>query len=273
MRTLDAVKRGFDAILNDARDPTTLRVVQSDRTRAIDNLRRTWVGMLDEGNPDYAVARQAWAGPSQSLDAMNQGRQAIRQDRDVVAGIFSGMAPADQEFFRLGMGRAVSDMASDPRNAPGAVRQLLENRQMQARLNTAIPDPAQRAQFRDALEQELRMAATNNAISPRAGSQTGRLRAGGGLLLGAIQAAQNPTLYGAASRAALGLYRRAEGINPATASSLQNLLLDTSPQGRAAGIAALRSRQMNDLVQVDRGRARVRPVVRGVGAGTGLLAE
>jgi Cell Wall Hydrolase len=71
MRTLNVVKKGLDAMVESTKDPITGRL--SEEGRSIDMVRRSFLGELDKANPDYAAARNAWAGPSQVQDAYNQG--------------------------------------------------------------------------------------------------------------------------------------------------------------------------------------------------------
>jgi hypothetical protein len=284
MRLVDAVKRGMDDMLEQYRDPVTRRLPNTEAVRALDGQRAAYVAYL-RGHPHlqpYARALDAWAGPSRSLDAVDQGRQSLKLDRDVVAGIVQRMQPADMDFFRIGFGRAITDAASDPRNAPEVARKLLEDRQMQERLRHAIPDPAQRAQFAAAMEQEVLMKRTSDAVNPRAGSPTGRLATGGadmeidppsGLVQGGLAAVERGSLFGATARGLRALHTRGEGHNPATSTALANRLFSMDPAQQAATIAQLRNRLMLDQLGAVRGRAIARPVLRGLGTAAGMQAE
>jgi hypothetical protein len=109
MRVLDMVKAGLDDILEGYRDGTTGRL-NLDRTgKAIDEFRRSYVNTLDDLNPDYKAARQAWAGPSQSRDALAAGREALRGDPEQVARRLQSMPEGDKDFFRAGMLRDLQD--------------------------------------------------------------------------------------------------------------------------------------------------------------------
>ncbi len=76
MRTLNVVKKGLDAMVGDAKDPITGRL--SEEGRAIDGVRRAFLTKLDKINPDYAAARQAWAGPTVTQEAFNRGLNIFR---------------------------------------------------------------------------------------------------------------------------------------------------------------------------------------------------
>jgi hypothetical protein len=254
-RTLDAVKRGLDEILEQYRDPTTLRMnLTDDRARSLDSMRKRLVNLMDQGNPDYAAARAAYAGPSQSMDAISLGRRALTMDRDELAKAVERISSSDMEFVLLGLGRAITDKSSDPRNAPDFVRRLFEDRQMQARLATVMPDEAARTGFINRLMEESNFVKTERAVSPSAGSQTARLLAGGSDMAtdpggGTLQAAVNAATgnFGAATRnMASSMYRRSQGINNSTADYLAGRLLSDDPAEKQALIKALTNRQMTD---------------------------
>jgi hypothetical protein len=272
MRSMDAVKRGMDATIEDARDSTTGKVQWTERLRAIDDMRRTWVGLLDEGNPDYAAARAAWGGPSAQMEATQAGRSAFRTDRDVVAARAGQGAPDVQDAYRLGAGRDFSDRVSDPARASGAARKMLEDHQMQARLNSLLP-AGLAEDLNKALRRETDMTAVEKAVSPRAGSQTARMLAGGddmgrdviGPWLTAFRQLTSGHPWGAAATAGADTYRRiGQGINSATSDALATRLFETDPALRQKVTDALRNRLLADATSTERARAIIRPILRGV---------
>jgi len=254
-RTLDAVKRGLDQILEQYRDPTTLRMnLSDDRARSLDAMRRRLVDLMDQGNPDYAAARAAWAGPSQAMDAISLGRRALTMDRDELAKAVERISPSDMEFVRLGLGRAITDKTSDPRNAPDFVRRMFEDRQMQARLATLMPNEAARNGFINRLIEEANFVKTERAVSPSGGSQTARLLAGASDMAtdpggGTFQAAANVAtgnFMPAIRNVASSMYRRSQGINNSTADYLAGRLLSDDPAEKQALVKALLKRQADD---------------------------
>jgi hypothetical protein len=282
MRLYDAVKRGFDEIVEGFRDPVTLRLNLNQYGRAVNDARAAYVGQLREMYPRYGSALNAYAGPAQTMDAMAQGRAALDTNPDQVRAIAARLSPSDLSFFQLGVGRAITDLASDPQKGPGAARRLLEDRNMQRRLDAAIPDPAQRALFASALQREVEMAAVERAVSPRANSHTGRLAAGaddmandppGGTLIALLNAARHGGAPGAGASALTSLYRRTQGIHGATADALSSRLLNTDATANAATIDRLMERRRVDLEAALR-RARFgSTAMRGIGSAGALEAQ
>jgi hypothetical protein len=274
MRLMDAVKRGFDEIVEGYRDPTTGRLNLDQYGRAVDGARAAYRNELAGMFPPYRRALEAWSGPSQSMDAIQRGQQAFRVNRDVTASAAERIAPGDRPFFELGAGRAVSDMVSDPQRAVGNARSLVENRQMQQRLETVLPDQARRQALIDELTREMRFAATDRAVSPRAGSQTARLFAAGedmgndppgGVLLGLLQATSQGGLAGGAARMGASAYRRAQGINPSTADALASRLLSADPAQNAGTVGRLMGRAEQDAARAAIEREFMARLLRGVG--------
>lgn len=276
MRLLDAAKRGLDERINATLDPVTRQIIpgRGQESIALKGLRDALVRELD-AVPEYAAARAAWSGPTRSMDAMAQGQAALRMNPDAVAATTARMPASDMEFMRLGAGRAVTDMTRDPARAATAARTLIEDRNMQRRLEALIPDPAQRAQFMATLGRENDMAAVERAISPRANSQTARLLAGGedmandppGGMLAALLMGQ---WANAARQGGEALYRRGQGINPATSDALADRLF--SPATAADTARRLTERQVQDRLTAQRNAQLLGLLLRGTGAGVGLEA-
>jgi hypothetical protein len=275
LRLMDAVKRGYDEIVEGFRDSTSGRLNLNQYGRAVNEARVSYVRDLRDMYPRYAGALDAWAGPSRSLDAISRGRQALRTDRDIVDRVVADLSPSDREFFRIGVGRAITDATADPARAVTFARRLIEDRQMQARLQTIIPDPAQRAQFTAALQREVEMAAVERAVSPRAGSQTARLQAGqddmavdppGGMLAALLTG----NTRGAIGQGLSSLYRRTQGINSSTADALAQRLLNTNQDANAETIRRLIGQRATDEQSARVNAALLARALRGVGVGAGF---
>lgn len=117
MRTLDAGKKGLDAIIQDERDPITGRLTQ--RGRAVEMVRQRYLGELDSINPYYKDARDAWAGPSASMDAIRWGRTLFNRNPEEIGEDFGKLSSANKDFARLGVADAVKEGISDKgANAP-----------------------------------------------------------------------------------------------------------------------------------------------------------
>lgn len=143
MRTLNVVKKGLDSMVEGSKDSITGRL--SEEGRAINGVRSAFLQKLDDINPDYKAARQAWAGPSQAQDAYNRGlnvfqnkagSSGVNSTPEALASWFNGASQAEQDAVKIGARSAFEQQmraASDPA-ARGAA--LVNKEVNQAKLAT-----------------------------------------------------------------------------------------------------------------------------------------
>jgi hypothetical protein len=255
MRLLDAVKQGYDEIVNGLRDPRT-NIVQSDRyIRAVDDSRRAFRDHLAEANPTYGEALQAWAGPSSSRDALRRGQEAFgKSTNDIVATNTGGLNPADAPFYRLGAGESFGSKFTDPRNVSGNARRFREDIGIQDKLGDILPGEG-RDRLNRELEREMRIGRVNQAINPNANSQTARLAAaaedtaGGANALGdALQVGVRSGPGAAAMKLLQSALNRGRGTTPEVGELLANRLFTTDRDAIHANMANLtRYQQAREL--------------------------
>lgn len=232
MRVLDAAKRGLDDILEKYRDGTTGRLNLTPEGRAIDGFRRSYLNVLDDLNPDYKTARAAWAGPTQSREAMELGRSILRDDADITAKKIAAMDPGDKEFFRAGVAKAIQDKVENTTDGRDVIRSFFSKPSWRNKLEAAFDDPAEFQRFKTAMEREAEMASVNNTINPRGGSQTFRLGAASDDAkidpIGAFEQALQGNFRTALGKA-IPSTRSNQGMDSSTADALSPLLFETDP--------------------------------------------
>lgn len=145
MRTLDAAKRGLDNMLDQYRDPTTGRLNLDQRGRAIDQVRQSYLKELDSLNPDYAAARQAWSGPSQSMDAMRRGGEVFNRQPEQIAENIKNLSPGDQDFFLLGARDALAQRIAKTSAGGNEALRITGNQQTQNQIRALFPNDPQAA--------------------------------------------------------------------------------------------------------------------------------
>lgn len=149
MRLLDAAKNGLDDIVEKSRNPITGKLVLDKYGRAVNSVRAKYVQALDEANPDYAAARAAWSGPSQSLDALNAGRGIFRGDSELTAQRIASLTPGDANYFRVGVLRALEDTVNNSPNGAAALKSILSKPKVQQKLTAAFNTPEEFHAFQD----------------------------------------------------------------------------------------------------------------------------
>lgn len=151
MRTLNVVKKGLDSMVSDAQDPVTGRL--SEEGRAIDGVRRAFLTKLDQINPDYKAARQAWAGPTQTQEAFNRGLNLFR-NQSGSSGISStpgaldawvkdaGTSAAEKDAAKLGARTAFQQQMSNASD-PAAKAAVLANKEVNQQKLASILGPTE----------------------------------------------------------------------------------------------------------------------------------
>ena len=105
MRLLHAAKRGLNNIVEGYRDSTTGRLVLDQLGRSQNELLNALKDELRRLNPTYGKALDAWAGPSQSMDAVEWGRRVLNMRPQEIAERMARMSINDKEFAETGLCR------------------------------------------------------------------------------------------------------------------------------------------------------------------------
>lgn len=173
MQVLDAVKRGLDNGIDAQRDSITGRL--SQQGVMLDRVRKLFVEELDNLNPAYKAARDAWAGPSQSLDAVTMGRTMFERSPDEITDEFQQLGPSQQEFWRLGAADMLRERLDKTSLTGDEARSILKNSWTRRQLAPIFRSPADYDEFADRVAGEREMWSTQNTVMR--GSQTAERQA------------------------------------------------------------------------------------------------
>jgi len=102
LMTLDYIKRGLDDVLFTGKQPGS--GIGKTELGKLKERRNEFVEIVDEAGPaSYQQARRAFAGPTEVLDAIEQGKSFTKLDARQLERVYSGLSPAEQEGFRVGV--------------------------------------------------------------------------------------------------------------------------------------------------------------------------
>lgn len=111
MRILAAGKTGLDNML--ANNPAMMRDLRTGKRpaegMAVEKLRNALVKELDAANPKYKEAREVWAGPSGSIDAVNAGESAFLRNPEENVDIVGKMTKSEKEFAQMGLAEKIRE--------------------------------------------------------------------------------------------------------------------------------------------------------------------
>lgn len=101
LKTIDYIKRGIDDEINWSKTPAS--GLGKDEVNSLKNIRGKFMGEVDSQAPvEYKQARQAFGGPTQVFDAIENGRGFFDIDARTLKKTYDGLNPAEQDGFAIG---------------------------------------------------------------------------------------------------------------------------------------------------------------------------
>jgi len=287
-QTLDYVKRGMDDVLEEQRNPITGRLQLDEAGRAQNGVRGQLLSEVDRLNPDFAAARQAYAGPMASRDALSRGVDAYGLHPDELGMQVANQTPEHLGQMQLGYRGTLMDHAGKVRDSSNPWEATLGSPVARNRLGTMFPgSPGVPNLLRQrALESQLQQ--TSNAVlgnSKTAQRQIADEAFSGGGFANAAEAGVNALTGGgagqitrmAASRAAAAMAKTNIGKRAiAKADAVVPVMLNTAPAEALANMRALMARddQYRAFVEATTPRRKLGLFGRALGASTSpMLVE
>jgi hypothetical protein len=182
---LDRVKRQLDRQIDRA-----LNGANPDRQLARDliSLRDRYVGFLDESYPDtYRAAREAYAGESANLTALQRGEQIFKEDAEELAEAVQDMSDSEYEAFRLGASKALNDRIGGLQESSAAAPARLLTGDAQERIRLLFRGEEGAADdFLDQLRREAQRRSAIQRATPSRGGMDQEPPTLGGTVFGAV---------------------------------------------------------------------------------------
>ena len=186
---LDFIKKTLDSkvgTLERAGDYSESRVIKGIRTKLVD--------MMDTASPTYRQARAAWAGPSQFIEQVENGRSILSRNisAEELTANLGKLSPSELEGFRVGAVSAiVNKMGNDPAKMAD-VTKYLRSKEMRAKVGAMLPDDAARQRWGEMLDFEVNASSMagrslgNSATARRAAEMADADGVGSDLVLSAL---------------------------------------------------------------------------------------
>jgi hypothetical protein len=134
MPLIDAWKKTADDLARSAGRGT-------NQHRIISNMQRRVLDVVDQANPDYAAARNAWSGPTRFLEQIEEGRNILSSNvsSEELRASFQRLTEAEQEAYRIGVVSAiVSKLRNNPARLPDVTR-ILRSPEMRDKIVAIMP--------------------------------------------------------------------------------------------------------------------------------------
>jgi hypothetical protein len=161
MRTLNVIKKGLDSLYQASLDEYGR---PNEEGVGIDRMRRSLLEQMDAINPDYKVARAAWAERSQSLDALNWVKGIPKISPEQVAKEFAQFSPSEQEFARIGVANRLLDEVGDTSFGADEAKRIFKTPNMRDRLQPMFHTEEDFVNYVHAVADERRMYDVNTRL-------------------------------------------------------------------------------------------------------------
>jgi hypothetical protein len=160
-RTLDLMKQGLDDLVKEAK----VEGIGANSQGATKGFLKRFVNRLDELNPDYKVARDAFAGPTAMKDAVEAGRSVFSEDAPVVSKAIADLTESEREMYRVGALQGLKDKLGNTDVTYDAARKagILKPNQLEL-FKELFPSREKFAEFADMLVKEQTMFQTKGAV-------------------------------------------------------------------------------------------------------------
>lgn len=171
MPMIDATKKYIDRVIYSAKrgnNPNNYEV-----SRLVDKSQKLR-DIADNTFPRYATARDAFAGPTQLVDALENGRAFIRGDAEATKDTLSKLSESEQQFFRIGAARALRDKVLNTPDTADTVKKIFNTPLMRDKLEAVFPNPKEFSDFEKMMNNEATLFQTRSAVL--SGSRTAPLQ-------------------------------------------------------------------------------------------------
>jgi len=203
---------------------TKMRAGETNQAKTLIDMRNRLVGDMEKASPDYRVARQAFAGDSEMLDAMNMGKtvyQMPEMDMRKAVERFS-KNPSEYDAFRAGIAQAMLEKMRAAGPAADPTKSLFA-RDAEQKLRRAFRDDEAFDQFKNRLMEESQMLKTEKAGFRKTPLDTDLDTGAAGV--GAAQNLVHGNIPGAMMNAAQAAFPRVTGMAPGVATATAQKLL------------------------------------------------
>lgn len=172
MPIVDATKKYIDRMISSAKrgnNPNNYEVSKLvEKTNKLKDV-------ADNAFPVYKRARDAFAGPSELIDALQEGRAFIKGDAEATKATLAKLSQSEQEFFRIGAARALRDKVLGTSDTADTVKKIFNTPLIREKLQVVFPTSAEFSAFEKMMNTESTLFKTRSDVL--SGSRTAPLQA------------------------------------------------------------------------------------------------
>lgn len=165
VQMLDYVKRAVDDMIKSGQHaPLEAGGLGATRSRALLGKQHELLSLIDEHVPDFAKAREQYAGDLSMEKALDAGRNFMSEDPATNKSILSKMTAGEKQTFRLGAIDNVKKEMAKAQDGADLTRRIFGTKEKRENINALFDDPKAANQFREWVKNEARLVRNKNAV-------------------------------------------------------------------------------------------------------------
>jgi hypothetical protein len=171
VKSLIVANEGLGAKISEMVHPVTGRITKDGL--ALKKFRDAYQGEVDSlTGGKYKAARDQWSGPSQSMDAVREGREHFTrsESNEEIAADFNKLSEADKDFYRMGAAEAKVDAVEKAQDASDKSKRVINSERDRKRFRMLFRSDAEANNFINGVARKRAAFETKTAI--KGGSQT-----------------------------------------------------------------------------------------------------
>jgi hypothetical protein len=229
LRNIDRIKRGIDAEINFSKLPSS--DLEKTEIDSIKNLRNVFMNTVDKQAPvEYKQARQAFAGQSEILDAIESGKNFFDIDARQLKQIYNKLTPSEKDGFSVGAYDAIRMKIREGADGIDVVRRTFGSAEKRDQIKELIGSDAFETLSKQlAREKDIR----STDIRILGGSQTQPRQVAQQEFEGATELVPTMAEKGIGKGAMDYLLRSVSGVGGRTAEQLAPDIYSVNPQAQA----------------------------------------
>ena len=227
MKVVDATKKSIDDMIDVAK-----RSGEGNKARLLMQAKEKLVNTADDAFPAYKTARDKFAGPSQLVNALENGREFIKGDSEITKSALNKMSDSERQFFRIGAARSLRDKVLNTPDTADTVKKIFNTPLMREKLRTVFPSNEEFNAFEKMMNTESTMFQTRSSVM--AGSRTAPLQAemldavSNVASVGKIGTDILQGNFGSAAMGAISKLKSNKGLSPEESEALAKILFSRS---------------------------------------------
>jgi 2'-5' RNA ligase len=165
VQALDYTKRAIDDMIRSGQHaPLEAGGLGPTRMRALLDRQHELLDILDKKVPEYAAARDQYAGDLAVEQALDAGRNFLKQDPRLTSKAMQTMTSGEKQTFKVGAVDAIRQEIEKAADGADLTKRIFGTEAKRANIEALFDDPRDANRFREWVKNEAKLVANKNAV-------------------------------------------------------------------------------------------------------------